>query len=49
MKAVLEEMAAAANGEEEVFAFELFWVPGGTKEVVDMDQVMLDWPELMPC
>lgn len=48
-KAALTEMAAAANGDGEIFAFELFWVPGSNDEVVDMDQVALDWPELMPC
>jgi uncharacterized membrane protein len=49
MKASLQELAAAGNGDEEVFGFELFWVPGEDNEVLDQDEVMLDWPELMPC
>ena len=49
LRAGLSELAAAANGDEEVFAFELLWVPGGDDEVLDSDEVMLDWPELMPC
>ena len=49
LRAALSELAAAANGDEEVFAFELLWVPGGDDEVLDSDEVMLDWPELMPC
>ena len=48
-KAALQEMAASANTDGEVFAFELFWVPGSNKEVIDMDQVTLAWRELMPC
>ena len=49
MKAALQEIAASANGDEEVFAFELFWVPGEDDEVLDNDEIILDWPELMPC
>ena len=45
----LEELAAAANGDEEVFAFELFWVPGDDKEILELDEVAQDWPELMTC
>jgi uncharacterized membrane protein len=48
-KTALEELAAAASDEDAVFAFELFWVPGSDDEVLDMDEVTLDWPELMPC
>ena len=29
--------------------FELFWVPGEDTEVLTMDEVTLDWPELLPC
>jgi len=49
LQAALQELAAAGNGDEEVFAFELLWVPGGDDEVLDSDEIMLDWPELMPC
>ena len=49
MKAGLQELAAAGNGDDEVFGFELFWVPGEDDEVLEQDEVMLDWPELMPC
>jgi uncharacterized membrane protein len=49
MRGALEELAAAANADEEVFAFELFWVPGDDEEVLEMDAVFTDWPELMPC
>lgn len=49
MRVALEELAVAGNAEEEVFAFELFWVPGGDDEVLDSDEVLMDWPELMSC
>jgi len=49
MKNALQELAAAANGADEVFAFELFWVPGDDDETLDQDEIILDWPELMPC
>jgi len=48
-KVVLEELAAAASGVDSLFAFELFWVPGSDEEVLDTDEVIMDWPELMPC
>ena len=48
MKAALQELAAAGSGED-VLAFELFWVPGSDDEVVDMDEIYVDWPELMRC
>ena len=49
MKSALQELAASAQGMDEVFAFELFWVPGEEDDVLDSDEIMLDWPELMPC
>jgi len=49
MRAALEELAAAGNAEEEVLALELFWVPGDDSETLDIDEVALDWPELMAC
>eukprot|EP00967_Tisochrysis_lutea_P156653 scaffold316111_cov26-Tisochrysis_lutea.AAC.2 len=49
MRAALEELAAAGRADEEVFAFELFWVPGEDDDVLDMDEVNLEWPELMTC
>jgi len=49
MRAALEELAAAGAAYEEVFGFELFWVPGNDNEVLDMDEVVLEWPELMSC
>jgi len=49
MRMALEELAAAGNADEQVFAFELFWVPGEDDEVLDMDEVLLEWPELMSC
>ena len=32
-----------------VLAFEIFWVPGSDEEVLEMDEIYMDWPELMPC
>jgi hypothetical protein len=49
MRAALEELAAAGSADEEVFAFELFWVPGADDDVLQMDEVVLEWPELMTC
>jgi uncharacterized membrane protein len=49
MRAALEELAAAGSADEEVFAFELFWVPGEDHDVLQMDEVVLEWPELMSC
>ena len=45
-KDALEELSA--GGSDEVLAFELFWVPGddGT---LDMDELFVDWPELIRC
>ena len=34
---------------QEVLALELFWVPGEDEEVLDADEIILDWPELMTC
>lgn len=45
----LEVVASAGNSEDETLAFELFWVPGEDTEVLTMDEVTLDWPELLPC
>ena len=46
----LEELAASASAEGEVFAFELLWVPSADSGTsLQMDEVLLDWPELMPC
>ena len=49
MRVALEELAAAASADSEVFAFELLWVPGSDDEVLEMDEVYLEWPELMSC
>ena len=49
MKRGLEELAAAGSAVGEVLALELFWVPGEVDEVLDSDEVVMDWPELMPC
>jgi len=49
MRAALEELAAAGNGDEEVLALELFWVPGEESETLDLEEVAIDWPELMQC
>lgn len=49
MKAALQELAASGNSGDEVFAFELFWVPGEDDDVLDNEEIVLDWPELMPC
>lgn len=43
----LQEIATASQGNDEVFAFELLWVPGDDEGSLDMDEVMLDWPELI--
>ena len=49
VKAALQELAAAAGAEGEIFGFELLWVPDDDEDVVDMDQIMIDWPEIMTC
>ena len=49
MKAALQEVYAGARAVDEVFAFELFWVPGADDEVLDMDEMVLDWPQLIQC
>jgi uncharacterized membrane protein len=49
MKAALQELAAAGSAEGEIFGFELLWVPDDDDEVVDMDEVLQEWPELMTC
>ena len=49
MKRSLEELAAAGSAVGEVLALELFWVPGEVNEVLDTDEIFIDWPELMPC
>jgi len=47
MQTALEELAAATA--EDALAFELFWVPGDDSEALEMEEVLLDWPQLMPC
>jgi len=47
MQTALEELAAARA--EDALAFELFWVPGDDSEALEMEEVVLDWPQLMPC
>lgn len=49
MKTALEEVSAAASTVDDVFGFELLWVPGGDDEVLKEEEVIVDWPELMPC
>mmetsp|Transcript_12341 Transcript_12341/g.23243 ORF Transcript_12341/g.23243 Transcript_12341/m.23243 type:complete len:313 (-) Transcript_12341:50-988(-) len=49
MKTALEELSAASNDVESIFGFELLWVPGGDDEVLNEEEVIIDWPELMPC
>jgi len=49
MRQALEELAAAGNAEQEVLALELFWVPGEDNETLDLDEIALDWPELLSC
>jgi len=49
MAEALQEVAAAGNADEEVYAFELFWVPGDDSEVLQMEEVNQDWPELIQC
>ena len=49
MAEALQEVAAAGNADEEVYAFELFWVPGEDSEVLQMEEVNQDWPELIQC
>lgn len=46
-KRALEEMASAGPGE--VFAFELMWVPDDNDESLSMDDIIMDWPELVQC
>jgi len=45
----LQEIAAASQAPDEVFAFELLWVPGDEESSLDMDEVNVDWPELVTC
>ena len=49
VKAALQELAAAGNAQGEIFGFELLWVPDDDEDVVDMDEVIVDWPEIMTC
>ena len=49
VKAALGEIAAAGSGEGEVFGFELLWVPDDDDDELSMDDVMVDWPEIMTC
>lgn len=49
MKRALQELATSAQGDNEIFAFELFWVPGEDSETLEQDEIYLDWPELMAC
>jgi uncharacterized membrane protein len=43
----LEELGAGGN--DEVLAFELFWVPGDDETSLTMEEVTMDWPELITC
>ena len=49
LQKALEEISAAGNGDGEMLAFELFWVPGDDDEVLMMDDITLEWPELISC
>lgn len=49
IKSALEELAAAGSAEGEVFGFELLWVPDDDEDVVSIDDIMTDWPEIMSC
>jgi len=46
-QSALEELGAGGN--DEVLAFELFWVPGDDETSLDMDELATDWPELIMC
>jgi len=48
MQLALQEVAAA-SGQQELLAFELLWVPGDEDDVLDIDEVSIGWPELLPC
>jgi hypothetical protein len=47
MEKALQELSAAAGDVDNVLAFELFWVPGDDKDVLDNEEIITDWPELM--
>ena len=49
VKAALEELAAAGQVEGEIYGFELLWVPDDDEDVLDMDDLTTDWPELLSC
>ena len=49
VKAALSEIAAAGSSEGQVFGFELLWVPDDDDEDLSMDDLMVDWPEIMTC
>ena len=37
------------KSEGEIFGFELLWVPDDDDESLEMDEVYIDWPELITC
>lgn len=46
----LQELAAAGGAPGSVLAFELLWVPGADDdEELEMEEVTLNWPELITC
>ena len=49
VKAALQELAAAGSAEGEIFGFELLWVPDDDEEVLSMDDLIVEWPEIMTC
>ena len=46
---VIAMMRGAGSAEGEIFGFELLWVPDDDDEVLDMDEVMTAWPEVLTC
>ena len=49
VKAALEELAAAGSAPGEIFGFELLWVPDDDEETLEMDDLLIEWPELISC
>ena len=39
----------AGQVEGEIYGFELLWVPDDDEDVLDMDDLTTDWPELLSC
>ena len=48
-KQALQELAAAGSAQGEIFGFELLWSPDDDEEVLSMDEVIAEWPEIMTC